>query len=84
MPSPYEGLDRKDWYAKTEELLVDYPLDKKQIVKPILCAWNSIFDSKIGRHGVQIGKDIFPTPQIMASYLHELIPREFAAEYPGQ
>lgn len=84
MSSPYDGMSSDKWYAKTEELLEGYPLSKEQIVEPILAAWSSIFDSKIGQHGIQIGKDIFPTPQIMASYLHELIPLEFAARYSGE
>ncbi len=84
MSSPYDNLTADDWHATTEELLDAYPLVKDQIVEPILAAWSSIFDSKIGRHGIQIGRDIFPTPQIMASYLHELIPLEFAALYPGE
>lgn len=82
--SPYAGIKPVDWHQRTEELLLSYPLTREQIVKPILESWDSIFESKIGRHGIQIGKDIFPTPQIMASYLHELIPLEFAALYPGQ
>lgn len=80
--SPYHDLPVSKWLKKTEELLDAYPLKKQQIVAPILEAWDSIFESKIGRHGIQIGKDIFPTPQIMASYLHELIPLEFAHLYP--
>ena len=82
--SPFKGVRPSQWAAKTRQLLRSYPLQGEQIVKPILEAWDSIFESKIGRHGIQIGKDIFPTPQIMASYLHELIPLEFAAVYPGQ
>ncbi len=82
--SPYAGLLPTQWAAKTAELLKEYPLTGKEIVVPILEAWDSIFESKIGRHGIQIGNDIFPTPQIMASYLHELIPLEFAALYPGK
>ncbi len=82
--SPYKGLRRNQWPAKTTELLRAYPLTAAQIVEPVLEAWNSIFESKIGKHGMRIGKDIFPTPQIMASYLHELVPLEFAALYPGE
>lgn len=82
--SPYAGLLPTEWAAKTAKLLKAYPLTGEEIVQPILEAWSSIFESKIGRHGIQIGKDIFPTPQIMASYLHELIPLEFAAMYPGK
>ena len=82
--SPYQDVQPTQWAAKTMELLRAYPLQGVQIVNPILEAWDSIFESQIGRHGIQIGKDIFPTPQIMASYLHELIPLEFTALYPGQ
>lgn len=81
--SPYKGVRPTQWVTRTMTLLEAYPLHGEQIVNPILAAWDSIFESKIGRHGIQIGKDIFPTPQIMASYLHELIPLEFAALYPG-
>ena len=84
MPFPYEGLPPEDWSSKTEKLLESYPLKKQQIITPILNAWDSIFDSKIGRQGLEIGKDIFPTPQIMASYLHELIALEFSSEYTGE
>ncbi len=82
--SPFEGLASENWPAKTAELLDEFPLSGDEIIAPVLEAWDSIFESRIGRHGIQIGKDIFPTPQIMASYLHELIPLEFAAIYPGQ
>lgn len=84
LASPYMGLPPSAWPAKTAELLKRYPLTADEIVAPILAAWDSIFESKIGRHGIQIGKDIFPIPQIMGSYLHELIPLEFAARYPGK
>lgn len=81
--SPYQGLPKDKWLGKTNELLEAFPLTKDEIVAPILEAWDSIFESKIGRHGIQIGKEIFPKPQIMGSYLHELIPLEFAYLYPG-
>ena len=81
--SPYHGLPVHDWLDKTKELLSAYPLTSEHIVTPVLAAWESIFESRIGRQGIQIGKDIFPTPQIMASYLHELIPLEFAHLYPN-
>ena len=82
--SPYARIKPSDWQKKTEELFAAYPLNCKQIVEPILATWKSIFKSKIGHRGFQIGKDIFPTPQIMAFLLHELIPLEFAACYPKQ
>lgn len=81
--SPYAGLPVSQWSKRTAELLEAYPLTGKQIAEPILEAWDSIFESKIGRHGIQIGKEIFPSAQVMASYLHVMIPLEFAAIYPG-
>ncbi|MEX0718868.1 MAG: ScaI family restriction endonuclease [Planctomycetaceae bacterium] len=82
--SPYHELAPEKWQKTTERLLRVYPLSRDEIVAPILDAWESMFESKIGRHGIRIGRDLFPTPQIMGSYLHELIPLEFAARYPGQ
>jgi hypothetical protein len=43
----------------------------------------SIFDSKIG-NAFLIGKDIFPKPQIMGFFLHELIPLTLAKRYPDK
>jgi hypothetical protein len=51
-------------------------------VKVVIGAWNAIFESRIGPKGFQIGCHIFPKPQIMAFFLHELIPLEFAARHP--
>lgn len=48
----------------------------------VLQSWNGIFESKLGLKGFQIGKHIFPKPQIMGFLLHELIPLEFSARYP--
>lgn len=36
----------------------------------------------MGTKGFRIGVDIFPKPQIMGFFLHELIPLELAARYP--
>ncbi len=52
------------------------------MVEVVLQSWNDIFDSKLGPKGFQIGKHIFPKPQIMGFLLHELIPLEFSARYP--
>jgi hypothetical protein len=50
----------------------------------VLQAWTDIFDSKLGPKNFQIGRHIFPKPQIMGFFLHELIPLEFAARYPTE
>ncbi len=53
------------------QIVNKHPL-KEKLVNAVLESWNSIFDSKIGK--LTIGKDIFPQPQIMGFFLHELIP----------
>lgn len=56
----------------TQKLINEHPLTEEQIIKAVLDSWKQIFDSKIGP--LSIGKQIFPTPQIMSNILHELIP----------
>jgi len=83
MPSPYRRVSRKNWFKKTEKLIADHPLGQAEIVDAVLVSWQGIFDSKIGRHGIQIGEHIFPSPQMMGALLHELLPLELAARHPN-
>lgn len=71
MPSPYRNKNVKDWGTITDALLKEHPLKEKEIVDVVLKSWDDIFNSKIG--SFQIGKEIFPTPQIMSFFLHELV-----------
>ncbi len=80
--SPYAGLPASQWKEKTEQLIELHPLQKEDIVAVVLQSWSDIFDSKLGPKQFQIGRDIYPQPQIMAFLLHELIPLEFAARHP--
>ena len=82
MSSPYDGLEQSQWKAKTEELLASHPLGAGEVVEVALSCWSSIFDTRIGGKA-QIGVHIFPRPQIMGMFLHELIPLEFSDRYPG-
>lgn len=82
MKSPYAGLPPEKWRAVTRRLLKKHPLEPKEIVDVVLSAWQSIFDSRMGTKGFRIGVDIFPKPQIMGFFLHELIPLELASRYP--
>lgn len=81
MPSPFNGLPPAKWAAKTEKLIEKHPLKISEIVDVVLGAWELIFKSAIGRY--RIGKHIFPKPQVMGFFLHELIALEFAARHPG-
>ncbi len=82
--SPFKGKPVSRWEGITEKLLQDHPLDSDSIVAVVLAAWQSIFDSRMGSRGFRIGKDLFPKPQIMGFFLHELIPLELAARFPQE
>lgn len=82
--SPYHGLQPPQWEARTKKLLKRFPLKDEQIVAAVLSSWDSIFKSRIGRQGLRIGRDIFPTPQVMATYFHELLPLELEVICPGR
>lgn len=81
--SVYEGIPDKQWEEVTRELIASHPLDPGEIVEVVRLCWEDIFETSIGRRGLRIGTDIFPTPQIMATLLHELIPAEFQHRYPN-
>lgn len=74
MASPYLGLPVERWEAKTRELIEEHPLDSNEIYELILKVWTEIFQSNITSAGYRIGVDLFPRPQIMGYFLHELIP----------
>lgn len=80
--SPYRRLPQSQWQTKTRELVSAHPLDTSEIVDVAHQCWNSIFRTKIGGKA-QIGVHVFPRPQIMGAFLHELIPLEFGDRYPG-
>ena len=82
MASPYAGLPKEKWIDKTRELIAAHPLKSADMKAAVLDSWDSIFESKIGKHGIRIGKEIFPSPQLMGAFLHELIPLELAANQP--
>ena len=82
--SPYTGMGVGKWPKITDRLLKKHPLDSATIAEVVLAAWQSIFDSRMGSQGFQIGKDMFPKPQIMGFFLHELIPLELSARFPGE
>lgn len=84
MSSPYQNKKPSQWLSVTKALLNKHPLATKEIKDVVLQSWTDIFRSKIGRRGYKIGKDIYPKPQILGFFLHELIPLEFERRYPGK
>ena len=81
MSSPYDRLAFYDWRVKTKELVDEHPLDTDEIVDVVLDAWEGIMRTKIADE-LQIGVYIFPSPQILGNYLHELIPVYLAKRHP--
>ena len=54
--------------------------NKEEIRDDVLKSWNELFKSKIG--SFSIGKDIFPSPQILSFFLHELVAHNLSLKYP--
>ncbi|HGG7548015.1 TPA: ScaI family restriction endonuclease [Neisseria meningitidis] len=77
--SPYASLNEELWISKTEELIKQHPLSEKEIVQLCLDSWENIFSSRIGN--LQIGKNFFPSPQIVGALLHALIPANIEARF---
>jgi len=81
--SPYFDKDREEWLNITNELIESHPLTEDDIVNTCLSAWDDMFRTEIGGAKLRIGTDIFPTPQIIGYFLHELIPAEIEKKYPS-
>ena len=80
--SPYRGMPSAKWADITRSLVRAHPLETAEIVEVVTKVWADIFDSAIGSKPFRIGVDIHPKPQIMAFFLHELIPAELAFRHP--
>lgn len=79
--SPYENLKVEEWEKQTIKLIEEHPLKPDLIIDVVLEAWNGILKTKIADE-LLIGRDIFPSPQILGNYLHELIPVILQKRYP--
>ncbi len=83
MKSPYANYPEEQWKTITKQLVASHPLKKEEIVKAVLESWEGIMRTKIADE-LQIGVDIFPQPQILGNFLHELIPVMLEKEHPGK
>ncbi len=81
MVSPYTNLPQEKWLDKTKELINKHPL-KDEIKDVVLKSWEDIFNSKIG--SFCIGKEIFPSPQILSFFLHELVAHYLSLKHPNR
>jgi hypothetical protein len=81
--NPYDGLHEDKWEQRTRELVEAHPLSQDELVSVVLEAWDGVLKTEIaGKY--KIGKDIFPKPQILGFFLHELIPLKLKERYPGK
>lgn len=81
MDSPYKHRSVDQWEQITEQLVESHPLDTGEILEVTLEAWQKIMSTKIGDE-LQIGVDLFPSPQILGNYLHELISALMSKRHP--
>jgi hypothetical protein len=80
--SPYSGIPQSEWPGVTNSLVARFPLRADEMIEIATVVWDDIFRSTIGRRRARIGVDLFPSPQIMATLLHELFSIELAARHP--
>jgi hypothetical protein len=81
MTSPYDGIPVEEWLEITQALIEKHPLDIDLLSQAVLLAWEEILGSSVGE--ARIGIDIFPQPQIIGFFLHELIPIVIARRIEG-
>lgn len=81
MKSPYDRIEVYKWKLVTEKIVQQHPLDTDEIIQTVISAWDGIMRTKIADE-LQIGIDIYPSPQILGNYLHELIPAYLAKKHP--
>ena len=80
--SPYDGVKADSWKDRTRALVEEHPLCSGEIVEVVTASWKAILNTRVGDKRYRIGVDIFPSPQIMAFFLHELIPLELQSRHP--
>lgn len=81
MASPYSNQPEDKWQEITVNLVGNHPL-LHELADVVLESWNAIFNSRIGEF--YIGKDIFPEPQIMGFFLHDLIALYLSKRHKGE
>lgn len=81
MTSPYIWKPVSERAIITQKLIENHPLNVDEIIEVVLRSRNDIFSSAIWSDDFYIWKDIFPTPQIMWFFLHELIPLNLSKIY---
>ena len=71
------------WLDITRQAVAEHPLSTAELIDLVNLSWQAIFDSKFGPSEFQIGKDLFPSPQVLSFFLHEFLALEVAKRYPA-
>ncbi len=79
--SPYLNVPIDQRLGVTKALLARHPLKEEEITNVICKSWDDIFNSKIG--SFKIGREIFPSPQIISFFLHELTAHYLTLSHKG-
>lgn len=81
--NPYSNTPEDEWQKLTSRLVNNHPLTP-YLVDLVMDSWRGLFNTSFGTHGLKIGVDIFPKPQITGAILHELIPAAIEAQFPQE
>jgi hypothetical protein len=79
--NPYLDLDVSEWKLQTKKLIEQHPVSTEFILSSVLNVWRDILETKIGKRA-KVGVDIFPSPQMTGTLIHELLPLEFETCQP--
>lgn len=83
MSSPYEGLVKEEWLAKTYDLIGRHPLDCETIKQVALKSWQVLWSTTIGEGEVSIKLFELDVPASVVGYFFEkLFARELETQQP--
>lgn len=82
MTSPYFNEPTQHWKAITSQLISNFPISMEELRSIVDQSWTSLFDTLISGK-FRIGTDIFPKPQIMGFFIHEIVALECNHRYPN-
>lgn len=83
MPSPYEGLTKEEWLAKTRELISCHPLNFETIKQVALKSWQILWSTTIGEGELSIKLFELDVPASVVGYFFEkLFAKELETQQP--
>jgi hypothetical protein len=83
MDSPYTGKPEAEWPAVTRRLADTFPLPMATLGAAARDAWDLLYSATVVGGRLHFGVDLFPEPQVIGAFLHELIPWVVAERAAG-